>query len=139
MPLMQWSDKYSVGVNSIDDQHKELVRMLNDLSDAMMGGRGNDELGKVLDSLIAYTVSHFAHEEQQMDRFQYPEAAQHKKQHADLKTQAIEIQQKFKSGATATISFEVLGFLKNWLINHIQGSDKKLGLFLSEQKQARVR
>jgi len=136
---MQWSPEFSVGIDSIDDQHQELVRLLNSLSDAMMEGKGNEELGGVLDALIAYTASHFAHEEQQMKLFNYPETSVHIKQHEALKEQALEIQRKFKAGATGTVSFEVLGFLKSWLIKHIQGTDKKLGKFLREAKSVKAR
>ena len=125
MPLMTWTEKMSVGVVVLDNDHKKLVEMLNNLFDAMQAGKGRDALGKILDGLVAYTVEHFKREEQLFAQTGYPDAAAHKAQHEDLCKQAVAIQQKYKSGATTTLSLEVLNFLKNWLVNHIQGTDKK--------------
>ena len=127
MPLMLWSDKLSVGVKTIDEEHKKLVGMVNDLYDAVQGGQGKDALGKILDGLISYTANHFAHEEKFFAETGYPDSAAHKKQHDDLTRQVLDVQAKYRSGASATLSIEVLNFLKNWLIGHIQGSDKKYG------------
>ena len=48
MSAFEWNDRLSVGVKSIDDQHKELVRMVNQLAEAMAKGQGKDVLGKFL-------------------------------------------------------------------------------------------
>ena len=55
MPLMNWTEKLSVGVAVIDDDHKKLVAMVNELYDAMQAGRGKDTLGRILDGLVQYT------------------------------------------------------------------------------------
>ena len=133
MPLMAWNDKMSVGIPSIDDQHKKLVGMLNDLFDAVQAGKGKDVLGKILDNLIEYTKSHFGYEEKLFAQHGYPETEPHKKEHADLAHQVLDVQKKYHSGATATLSMEVMNFLKNWLIKHIQGSDKKYGPYLASK------
>jgi hemerythrin len=125
MPLMTWNDKLSVGVTVIDQEHKKLVGMINELYDAVQSGHGKAALGKILDGLVDYTKTHFAHEEKFFADTGYPDSAAHKKQHDDLTKQVLDVQAKYKSGATGTLSVEVLNFLKNWLINHIQGSDKK--------------
>lgn len=125
MPLMEWSEKLSVGVTQIDAQHKQLVAMVNTLYDGVQAGHGKDVLGKVLDGLIGYTAEHFAFEEQLFARTNYAAAAAHKKEHDDLKKQVLDVQAKYKSGATGTLSLEVMNFLKNWLVKHIQGSDKR--------------
>ncbi len=135
MPLITWNARMSIGVDKFDEEHKKLVGMLNELLDAMQAGRGNEILGSILDELIEYTAVHFKHEEDDMDVYRYPKAAEHKQQHAELCKQVVEVQAKFKGGASATLSFEVLHFLKDWLIKHIQGSDKKFGAFLVEQQK----
>ena len=63
MPLIAWDQGFSVGVGSIDEQHKKLIGLLNDLHDAMRFGKGRDVLGKVLAELIDYTAYHFRTEE----------------------------------------------------------------------------
>lgn len=131
MPLMTWTEKMSVGVAVLDNDHKKLVAMVNELFDGIQAGKGKDILGKVLDGLITYTVEHFRREEQFFAQTGYADAASHKEAHESLAKQVVAVQQKFKSGATATLSLEVMNFLKNWLINHIQGSDKKYGPWLN--------
>jgi hemerythrin len=127
MPMLNWNDKLSVGIASIDEEHKKLVKMLNDLYDGIMSGHGKDVLGNILDSLIDYTKVHFAHEEKFFAQTGYQEAAAHKHEHEALTKQVVEIQGKYKSGAISTLSIEVMQFLKNWLVKHIQIEDKKYG------------
>lgn len=133
MPLMTWTDKMSVGVAVLDNDHKKLVDMVNNLFDGIQAGQGKDALGKILDGLIAYTVEHFKREEQFFAQTGYSEAAAHKAIHEDLCKQVLAVQEKYKSGATTTLSLEVMNFLKNWLVNHIQGADKKYGPHLNAQ------
>jgi hemerythrin len=130
---MEWSDKFSVGVDSVDRQHQRLVTMVNELFDAMKAGHGKDVLEKTLDSLVQYTVYHFSYEEKLFADTGYPDAERHKHEHEDLTKQALAIQEKVRSGASFALSMEVMEFLKNWLVNHILGSDKKFGPHLLEK------
>ncbi len=125
MPLMNWTDKLSVGVGVLDEDHKKLVGMLNELYDAMQAGQGRDSLGRILGGLVQYTKFHFAREEKFFAQTGYPAAAPHKAEHDALTRQVLEVQQKYAAGASATLSLDVMQFLKTWLINHIQGSDQK--------------
>jgi len=133
MPLMEWNQKMAVGVALLDLDHQKLVKMINDLYDAMKEGHSKESLGKILDSLVDYTKVHFAHEERFFAQTHYADLAAHKKEHDDLTRQVLEVQAKYRSGATGTLSLEVMNFLKNWLVNHIQGSDKKYGPHLNSQ------
>jgi hemerythrin-like metal-binding protein len=121
--FFNWSDGLSVGVKASDDDHKELIEMLNRLFDGMRSRQGKEVVGKVLDDLIAYTKFHFAREEAYFDKTEYP-AAEHKAQHRELVKQAEDLQARYKSGECA-LSVETLDFLKDWLTIHIQGTDKK--------------
>lgn len=133
MPLMQWSDRLSVGVKQFDDEHKQLVGMLNELYDAAQAGHAKDALGRILDRLISYTKVHFANEEMLMIRHKYPGYEAHIAEHRALAKQVVDVQAKFHAGASAALSMEVLNFLKNWLNTHINGTDKKYGPFLAEK------
>jgi hemerythrin len=122
---MTWNEKMSVGVVAIDDEHKTLVALVNELFDAIQAGTADDELAHVLDELVAYTASHFRHEEELFERMAYPGGAEHKREHDDLTRQVLEIQAKVKAGVRGTLSLEVMNFLKNWLLNHMQSSDRR--------------
>lgn len=125
MPLMAWNDRLSVGIASIDKEHQKLVELLNNFYDAVQANHGKESLAGLLAALIDYTKVHFGNEEQLFAKTAYPEAASHKKAHDDLARQVLEIQKKYLKGANATLSIETLNFLKNWLLDHIQGADRK--------------
>lgn len=136
MPLMDWTDKLSVGIGTIDGDHKQLVSMANELFEAMRTAKGKDVLGKILDGLIAYTKTHFAREETYMGKHAYPREHDHKAEHAAFVKTVLEVQTKFKAGETAVLSMQVLNFLRDWLVKHIQGSDRALGAFLQTKHAA---
>ncbi|WP_018608497.1 bacteriohemerythrin [Uliginosibacterium gangwonense] len=131
--LFKWSDDYTVGVAEIDEQHKELVRLLNDLHQAIHERHGSDASRKILNELAEYTRVHFAVEESLMRITHYPDFENHKKIHEALIQQVVELQNKLDSG-TAKISFELLHFLKQWLMHHIVESDKLFGAFFTHSK-----
>lgn len=131
MPLMNWNDSFSVGIAAVDSDHKKLVEMVNNLFDGVREGKGTDAVGAVLDDLIAYTVEHFNREEKMFASCGYPDAASHKQQHEDLKQQVLAIQGKFHDGTSKTLTLDTMNFLKDWLTNHIRGSDQKYGPFLT--------
>lgn len=130
MPIMQWSDKLSVGVAQCDNEHKQLVAMLNELFDSMQAGHGKEALGTILGRLISYTKTHFANEERLLKQHNFAEFVAHKAEHDALAKQVLDVEAKFKAGATSALSMEVMNFLKNWLLKHIMGTDKHYGPFL---------
>jgi len=133
MPLMTWNKKCSVGVRVLDEDHKKLIGFINELYDAIQSGRGKESLGKILDSLVEYVKTHFAREEEFFARTKYAEAAAHKKEHDELTKQVLEAQKKYKAGANGTLSLELMNFLKNWLVTHLQASDGKYGPHLNSK------
>lgn len=133
MALVTWSEKLSVGVRSIDDQHKKLVVLLNQLHDGMIAGKGKDVLAVVLKGLIDYTTTHFKYEEDLFSRSGYPDAAAHKKEHADLVRRVLEIQKAYDEKGPAALTIQVMNFLKDWLTAHILGSDMKYAPHLAEK------
>lgn len=74
---------------------------------------------------MQYTKLHFAREEKFFAQTGYPDAAAHKQEHDDLTRQVLEVQRKYARGTSAALSLEVMQFLKNWLLHHIQGSDQR--------------
>ncbi|HAF30120.1 MAG TPA: hemerythrin [Bacteroidales bacterium] len=124
MELIEWSDKYLVGYDEIDNQHKGLVIMINELFTFMTEGKSKENLEIIFDHLTVYTKEHFSNEEKMMLKYDYPDYEQHKLEHVKF----IERLNSFKSdfeNNKITISLELLNFLKDWLLNHIVITDKK--------------
>lgn len=129
MALINWNENLSVKIKSIDDQHKKLITMLNNLHDAMREGKGKEKIGPVLDELVSYTKYHFSYEEDLLKKAGYMELSAHKREHTALTDRVTELQTKFKSGNVA-ITIETMTFLKDWLNGHILGTDRRYSDFL---------
>lgn len=132
MPFIEWNDNLSVGVLKIDNQHKQLVHIINELSDAMSAGKGKEVLGKVLNELIFYVNTHFKTEEAFMEQYEYDEFEFHKNEHEKLTDDVKKFHSDFQEGK-AVMSIQIMNFLRNWLMDHIVVKDKKLGKFLNEK------
>lgn len=124
MALITWNKDWSVEVEEIDRQHKELVDYMNDLNDAMLSGKGKEVMSKVINSLASYTVEHFSCEEKYFARFGYPETVAHKEEHDLFIQQVTGFKKEFEEG-TLTITSSVMGFLRDWLFKHIKRTDRK--------------
>ncbi|MDR3710433.1 MAG: bacteriohemerythrin [Capsulimonadaceae bacterium] len=130
MPLLTWTDELSVGVAVIDSDHRNVVDKLNDLFDGAQTAQSKEKIDKLLNELIALTAAHFVREEQLFAQTEYPDVRTHRAQHAYLCKQALTIQQEFRSGVIESLSPEALDVLKNKLVNHMKGFDKKCGQYL---------
>ena len=130
MSLIKWDNNYSVNVSEFDNQHQKLVEMINELNDAMREGKAKDVLGKIIDGLLDYTGVHFSNEEKYFAQFVYPDTFSHKKEHNDFVKKVTEFKQGFDNGRLM-LSMEIMNFLTDWLINHIQKSDKKYSSFFN--------
>lgn len=119
-----WETKFSVGVESIDLQHKELFIFINSLLDALKRGLGAEISHQIIYDLEKYAFNHFQKEEFFFKRFNYPDAANHISEHQKFIQKIQELKANLKTGK-ATISFELLNFLRTWIEHHILEVDKK--------------
>jgi hemerythrin-like metal-binding protein len=122
MELISWTDNLSVGVATFDAEHKKLINYVNELNQALSIGSTQKTMEDILTNLVNYTVIHFNHEEDYMKIHDYPGYADHHKEHEELKAQVSDFNNRLKSGK-ASFSLELMMFLKNWLAQHIMGSD----------------
>lgn len=127
--FIRWSDISSVGINEIDDQHKELLNIFNELNETL----GNEDRKAVIDKLVKYTIIHFATEEIVMNISNYPDIEEHKKQHKALNDTVCGYINKYEHDPDLT-NHDLLLFLKQWLTEHTIESDKKFGAFLLNTK-----
>ena len=132
MAKVTWDNSLSVNVKEIDEQHKRLIAMLNELSDAMAAGKGKEVLGKILNGLVSYTASHFQTEEKYFNTYSYPDSVNHKKEHEGFVKKARELKQGFDSGKFV-MTAEVMTFIGDWIKNHIKVADKKYSAFFNEK------
>jgi hemerythrin-like metal-binding protein len=131
MPILPWSDMLSIGVKSIDQQHKALVGILNQLGDAVQGKADAWDESVVLTRLVEYTETHFAYEEALMRRIGYDGLDAHAQEHQLLFEQVGDLMARSTAGETAGAE-DLLIFLRDWLSSHIMGTDRTLGQHLNQ-------
>jgi len=130
MSVINWDNSYSVGVEVIDNQHKELIKMLNELLNAMKDGKGSDAITQIVGSLAEYAKVHLNTEEALMSKYNYAEINSHKAEHDALRNK-VDQYKRLLPAVTNLQTIELMNFLSNWLNDHIKGTDKKLGKFLN--------
>ena len=134
MQTISWDPTMSTGIDTLDNQHKQLISWLNDLLAAMSEGRGRANVESVLDRLGAYAVMHFDHEEDCMNRYRCPVAAQNEAAHKDFVATFTALREDFeREGATAHLVIRVENELMRWLTNHIRATDTKLLPYVKKQ------
>lgn len=127
--LLEWTKEMSVGVKEIDEQHKKLFSLLNELFDAISTNKLGTIIGDTLDEAIDYTKYHFSTEEKYFEKFDYKDKASHKKKHAYFKSKVErlkkEYSEKIDMDGMSDTGIELMNFLKDWWIEHIMHIDKK--------------
>jgi methyl-accepting chemotaxis protein len=126
--LIQWDEsRMSTGVQSIDEQHQELIGMINRLHRACQAGTGKDELGQMMQFLGQYVQTHFRHEEGLMEQHQCPAKAKNKIAHQRFLKTFAKLAADFEAkGASTTVLLDLRQLVADWLVNHICAVDTKL-------------
>ncbi|HIJ59178.1 MAG TPA: bacteriohemerythrin [Nitrospirae bacterium] len=130
--FVKWSDVFKVNISKIDEQHKELFKLVNGLYEAWKNNKPKDVVGNLLNGLINYTATHFKTEEDYFQQYGYPETSTHIEAHKALVKQALELKDKFERGELK-LNIEIMNFLKNWLNNHILRADKRYSSYLNSK------
>jgi hemerythrin len=125
---LMWKDEYSVGVEQIDNQHKQIFETINLLIDIMAGmsdgGGGRDQLDVVIQRLVTYKKIHFATEEKFFDEFDYEYKEDHKAKHREFNEKMGKLV-SLHTGDSIGLAFGLVDFLEDWLLSHLLVEDHK--------------
>lgn len=128
MPLtlepIVWTEAHLVGLKAIDDDHRKLVLLFNELLAACSAGVGGNIIERALDATIALTREHFAREERMLEATRYPRLEAHRREHRALLKQLLSFGAQLTGGAPMSVDPNVAGFLREWAIRHILGHDQ---------------
>ena len=131
MNKIAWNKDLTVGVEVIDEQHRQWIQRFNDVAAAIAAHQGPVQIGKTLAFLMDYSKLHFATEEKLMTEHGYPGLAEQHAQHQELNETLQGLVRDFEEeGATQKLAEAFNVFLGNWLIKHIRELDLKFGAFL---------
>jgi len=131
--LFEWTERWSVGVDTIDAQHRELFAAINTLLREEEKTASRD-LAMVLDYLEDYVNNHFGLEEIYMRRLSYPGFPAHKGEHVAFINDFYDLRDEYdNNGHTPELADKMGCYMGGWLVNHIGKIDKALGAFLQEK------
>lgn len=131
---MPWHPSLSVGIDLIDEQHREWFSRAEALFEAGKKGQGKEKVGEMLEFLDSYTKKHFADEEKYMLSISYPEYDAQKKAHTAFIAQLQKLRKDYdSSGGSLTTIIGANKMVINWLTTHISNMDKKIGVYAKEQ------
>ncbi len=129
---LEWKPEYDVGIDSIDRQHRKLVGLINNLQTAVDYSTGEEFERKALDDLVDYTRTHFKYEEGLMEEHAYPDFEAHRGEHERMIARVDEVLEAYRQDQDNAMQ-NAITFLKGWLINHINGTDKQYSQYLRDK------
>ena len=123
MAILQWSNFFSVGIEEIDNQHKNLIDILNEIYDGVKECHAEETLRDVIPKLVKYTKEHFVYEEKVMIDIGYPDFDKHFQKHYKLAEQAGHYMTMMENGEHINY-LELTVLVSDWLKDHILEDDK---------------
>lgn len=134
--IVKWEPRYETGIELIDEQHKELLSLTNDLYRACL--TGSDEAGAVfkesMTRMVNYVRFHFSTEQQLLQKVGYPQYLGHKKLHESLTKSILDAAKEYNEGRKF-VPNNFVRTLKDWIFSHIAIEDKAYALYVAEQKR----
>ena len=134
--IVSWESSFATGIELIDDQHRQLVDLTNELYKACRAGNNalqtafKESMGK----MVAYVRYHFSAELELLQCIKYPDYSAHKKEHDDLIKKILEAAQDYDSGKKF-IPNHFVRTLKDWVFGHIAVTDRLYSLYVADQKK----
>ncbi len=130
--FFRWKPEYNTNLEIIDQQHKEIVNFIDELYMAVVENNNVAKSKEIVDGLYKYALNHFSMEEDLIAEYDYPEAKAHKLEHEKFRLQANEFFNKTINNQI--ITFQLIKFLKEWLLEHISTNDKYLANYIILKK-----
>jgi len=135
-----WKDKYAIGVEVVDQQHKELFERLNKFLKVVRSEEDMeakiDDIEETFNFMGEYVIVHFNSEEAVQRKYNFPEYERHRKIHEDFKNDVMEFKRKFTEDKyNEELVQEFSGRLLTWLINHVTGEDQKISKYINRKEE----
>jgi len=129
--FIEWSEDLSMNLKEIDNQHKKLVDIINELYSTFFQGLAREKITETLNALTKYTEYHFNTEENYFEMFNYKFTDDHVVEHTFFIEKLRDFNKQLQVGSN-TLPYEVLNFLRDWITNHIKRTDRKYMRIFSE-------
>jgi hemerythrin len=133
MHQIKWKEEYMTGIEKIDKQHQEFVKLINSLNIIQGYGDNLEYALRLMTEVGKYADYHFACEENLMYLTKYPHRERQQKEHMDILQEYRQLMQDYQDNK-ATIE-DVIKYLEGWFAKHVVDEDKKIGEYLQQQKK----
>jgi len=132
--MVVWDEKYAIGIQLIDNQHKELFSITNELFHACLGGEESvkEVFKETMERMVDYVRFHFGAEQELLQRVKYPDYPEHKKQHDTLVRQILESVKEYNEGKKF-VPNQFVRTLRDWILGHIGHYDKQYAAYIAAQ------
>jgi hemerythrin len=130
--LCEWDDSLLIGIEELDYEHKVLIEDINRLHAELTCNAERSVIAKCLGDVHSRMLAHFALEEHVMKEHKYAFFDEHKREHDEFLEDYMECMMKFLNGAEVSSKNPIEECLKEWVINHITTSDKKMSLMIRD-------
>ena len=137
MVYIRWDDRYRIGHEVVDRQHRRLFQLINDLEQKAASGGGREAAIEAINSLVDYAVVHFADEEELMEQIGFDRLIQHRWQHRSFVGKIADLALEWGQGRETSVD-DLLLFLKDWLLNHVLAEDMPIGVVLQARQKTSV-
>lgn len=135
MAKIQWQSAFSTGIGQIDEQHKKLINLVNDLDNALEHGYADKGIRHSIIGLVEYAKKHFRDEEKFMEEIKYPELNRQRKAHKELVENITQVLMRLKNDEEVS-PYELMNIMSQWVINHILAEDTQIGIYYMEQHKS---
>ena len=136
----KFTDNCLIGVEQIDDEHRELFRLVGEVHDLLNDTWADDqyfEICDLIERLKEYAAEHFRHEEEYMEKIGHPELELQRQQHAQFCEKVNEVDIRAAESDQQALISDLLSYLVEWLYRHIIGSDLLIGKLMSVEEWKR--
>jgi hemerythrin len=130
--FFKWDESFETGITKIDIQHKVIVKILNELYDAVIHNKEEEKMGQIINELVQYTVYHFEEEEKLFERYGFPHKEEHKKEHQKF-IEKINDAVKLLETDSTIVALDLITFLKDWLTEHILITDGEYSKYFKKE------
>jgi hemerythrin len=133
MAFINWDSHYTVGIPTMDNQHKRMAEVVNQLHGDIRAGGDIARIRLLLDALQQVTVEHFTAEEELMIKINFPGQAKHADEHRELEKRLTEFAGRF-AGEERASAADAQVFFRGWFLEHVQKHDRDYGVYLYNQR-----
>jgi hemerythrin len=136
MPIFQWDESLEIGIEKIDEQHRELIKRLDDLAQAVLKKQGKNKIIQMMKFMEEYGEEHFSDEEKFMKLYDFSGLSAQKKHHDKFRETTKRLIDELNSQKDMEFfAASVQRYLIDWLILHIRSEDRKFGEFIAEYEK----